>query len=256
MIDMSNKMKIIGVIPARYQSSRFPGKPLALILGKPMIWWVYQQCIKVPELDEVYVATDDERIYKTCEQLGMRVVMTSEQCHTGTDRVGEVAEKIAGDLYVNIQGDEPLIEPQMISDVIGIFRDEKVYYGSLRKQITDEEEISAQSTVKVVVDKNEDALYFSRSVIPSNVKDGRLARVYRHVGIYAYKREFLQTFIQLPPTELEAGEGLEQLRALENGYKLRVHETQFDTIGVDLPEHIPMVEKLIRSRDNINCTCL
>lgn len=249
MIDMSDKMKIIGVIPARYQSSRFPGKPLALILGKPMIWWVYQQCIKVPELDEVYVATDDDRIYKTCEQLGMRVVMTSEQCHTGTDRVGEVAEKIAGDLFVNIQGDEPLIEPQMISDVIGIFRDETVYYGSLRKQITDEEEISAQSTVKVVVDKNEDALYFSRSVIPSNVKDGRLARVYRHVGIYAYKREFLQTFIQLPPTELEAGEGLEQLRALENGYKLRVHETQFDTIGVDLPEHIPMVEALIRSRE-------
>ena len=249
MIDMSDKMKIIGVIPARYQSSRFPGKPLALILGKPMIWWVYQQCIKVPELDEVYVATDDERIYKTCEQLGMRVMMTSEQCHTGTDRVGEVAEKIAGDLFVNIQGDEPLIEPQMISDVIGIFRDETVYYGSLRKQITDEEEISAQSTVKVVVDKNEDALYFSRSVIPSNVKDGRLARVYRHVGIYAYKREFLQTFIQLPPTELEAGEGLEQLRALENGYKLRVHETQFDTIGVDLPEHIPMVEALIRSRE-------
>lgn len=249
MIDMSDKMKIIGVIPARYQSSRFPGKPLALILGKPMIWWVYQQCIKVPELDEVYVATDDERIYKTCEQLGMRVMMTSEQCHTGTDRVGEVAEKIAGDLFVNIQGDEPLIEPQMISDVIGIFRDETVYYGSLRKQITDEEEISAQSTVKVVVDKNEDALYFSRSVIPSNVKDGKLARIYRHVGIYAYKREFLQTFIQLPPTELEAGEGLEQLRALENGYKLRVHETQFDTIGVDLPEHIPMVEALIRSRE-------
>lgn len=249
MIDMSDKMKIIGVIPARYQSSRFPGKPLALILGKPMIWWVYQQCIKVPELDEVYVATDDERIFNTCEQFGMRVLMTSDRCHTGTDRVGEVAAKIEGDLFVNIQGDEPTIEPQMISDVIGIFRDESVYFGSLRKQITDEAEIRAQSTVKVVVDKNEDALYFSRSVIPSNVKDGRLARVYRHVGIYAYKRDFLTTFIQLPPTELEAGEGLEQLRALENGYKLRVHKTQFDTIGVDLPEHIPMVEALIRSRE-------
>lgn len=248
MIDMGDKMKIIGVIPARYQSSRFPGKPLALILGKPMIWWVYQQCVKVPELDEVYVATDDERIYKTCEQLGIRVLMTSDQCHTGTDRVGEVAAKIEGDLFVNIQGDEPTIEPQMISDVIDIFRDESVYFGSLRKQITDEAEIRAQSTVKVVVDKNEDALYFSRSIIPSNVKDGPLARVYRHVGIYAYKRDFLTTFIQLPPSELEAGEGLEQLRALENGYKLRVHETQFDTIGVDLPEHIPMVEQLIRNR--------
>ena len=241
-------MKIIGVIPARYQSSRFPGKPLALILDKPMIWWVYQQCMKVGELDEVYVATDDQRIFDTCEQLGMHVVMTSDQCHTGTDRVGEVAAKVDGDLFVNIQGDEPLIEPQMIRDIIGIFNDPAVYYGSLRKQITDEAEIQAPSTVKVVVDKNEDALYFSRSVIPSNVKDGKLARVYRHVGIYAYKRDFLMTFIQLPPAELEAGEGLEQLRALENGYKRRVHETQFDTIGVDLPEHIAMVEELIRAR--------
>ena len=240
-------MKTIGVIPARYQSSRFPGKPLADILGKPMIWWVYQQCIKVPELNEVYVATDDRRIYDVCEQYGIQVIMTSDQCRTGTDRVGEVAAKVDGDLYVNIQGDEPLIEPQMIRDIIGIFNDESVYYGSLRKQITDEAEIQAPSTVKVVVDKNEDALYFSRSVIPSNVKDGKLARVYRHVGIYAYKRDFLQTFIQLPPAELEAGEGLEQLRALENGYKIRVHETQFDTIGVDLPEHIAMVEELIRA---------
>lgn len=241
-------MKTIGVIPARYQSSRFPGKPLADILGKPMIWWVYQQCIKVPELNEVYVATDDRRIYDVCEQYGIQVIMTSDQCRTGTDRVGEVAAKVDGDLFVNIQGDEPLIEPQMIRDIIGIFNDESVYYGSLRKQITDEAEIQAPSTVKVVVDKNEDALYFSRSVIPSNVKDGKLARVYRHVGIYAYKRDFLQTFIQLPPAELEAGEGLEQLRALENGYKIRVHETQFDTIGVDLPEHIAMVEELIRAR--------
>jgi 3-deoxy-manno-octulosonate cytidylyltransferase (CMP-KDO synthetase) len=117
--------------------------------------------------------------------------MTSDQCRTGTDRVGEVAAKIDGDLFVNIQGDEPLIEPQMIRDIIGIFNDESVYYGSLRKQITDEAEILAPSTVKVVVDNNEDALYFSRSVIPSNVKDGKLARVYRHVGIYAYKRDFL-----------------------------------------------------------------
>ena len=201
-------MKTIGVIPARYQSSRFPGKPLADILGKPMIWWVYQQCIKVPELNEVYVATDDRRIYDVCEQYGIQVIMTSDQCRTGTDRVGEVAAKVDGDLFVNIQGDEPLIEPQMIRDIIGIFNDESVYYGS----------------------------------------DGKLARVYRHVGIYAYKRDFLQTFIQLPPAELEAGEGLEQLRALENGYKIRVHETQFDTIGVDLPEHIAMVEELIRAR--------
>ncbi len=238
-------MKIIGVIPARYQSSRFPGKPLADILGKPMIWWVYQQCLKVRELDEVYVATDDERIFNICTEFGMRVIMTSDQHRSGTDRLGEVATKVSGDLFVNIQGDEPLIEPQMIRDLIGIFDDQSVYYGSLRKQITDEAEIQAPSTVKVVVDKNEDALYFSRSVIPSNVKDGKPVRIYRHVGIYAYKRDFLMTFIQLPPSELEAVEGLEQLRALENGYKLRVHETQFDSIGVDLPEHIALVEQAI-----------
>ena len=238
-------MKIIGVIPARYQSSRFPGKPLADILGKPMIWWVYQQCLKVRELDEVYVATDDERIFNICTEFGMRVIMTSDQHRSGTDRLGEVATKVSGDLFINIQGDEPLIEPQMIRDLIGIFDDQSVYYGSLRKQITDEAEIQAPSTVKVVVDKNEDALYFSRSVIPSNVKDGKPVRIYRHVGIYAYKRDFLMTFIQLPPSELEVVEGLEQLRALENGYKLRVHETQFDSIGVDLPEHIALVEQAI-----------
>lgn len=243
-------MKIIGVIPARYQSSRFPGKPLAAILGKPMIWWVYQQCLKVQELDEVYVATDDERIFSTCTQLGIRVIMTSDQHRSGTDRLGEVASRIEAGIYVNIQGDEPLIEPQMIRDLIGIFSDSSVYYGSLRKQITDEAEIQATSTVKVVVDKNEDALYFSRSVIPSNVKDGKPVRIYRHVGIYAYKRDFLMTFIQLPPSELEAVEGLEQLRALENGYKLRVHETQFDSIGVDLPEHIALVEQAILKQSN------
>lgn len=243
-------MKIIGVIPARYQSSRFPGKPLADILGKPMIWWVYQQCLKVPELDEVYVATDDERIFNTCTQLGIRVIMTSYRHRSGTDRIGEVASRINADIYVNIQGDEPLIELQMIRDLISIFDDHSVYYGSLRKQITDEAEIQAPSTVKVVVDKNEDALYFSRSVIPSNIKDGKPVRVYRHVGIYAYKREFLNTFIQLPPSELESIEGLEQLRALENGYKLRVHETQYDSIGVDLPEHIALVEQAILHRSN------
>ena len=244
-------MKVIGIIPARWQSSRFPGKPLVDILGKPMIWWVYQQCLKVQELDEIYVATDDERIRQTCTDYGMQVVMTSDKHKTGSDRVGEVATKVEGDLFINIQGDEPVIEPQMIRDVIGIFRDESVYFGSLRKHITNEDEIKAQSTVKVVVDKNEDALYFSRNVIPSNVKDGKLARVFRHVGIYAYKRDFLLNFVSLPQTELELGEGIEPLRAMENGYKIRVHETQYDSIGVDYPEHVKLVEDVIRRRDGI-----
>lgn len=244
-------MKIIGVIPARWQSSRFPGKPLVDICGKPMICWVYQQCLKVQELKEVYVATDDDRIRRTCEDYGMRVIMTSDKHKTGSDRVGEVATKVEGDLFINIQGDEPVIEPQMIRDVIGIFEDETVYFGSLRKQITDEDEIKAQSTVKVVVDKNEDALYFSRNVIPSNIKDGKLARVFRHVGIYAYKRDFLQKFVAMPQTELELGEGIEPLRAMENGYSIRVHETQYSSIGVDYPEHVKLVEQVIRQRDGI-----
>lgn len=240
-------MKVIGVIPARYKSSRFPGKPLVDICGKPMIWWVYQQCLKVPEIDELYVATDDERIERACNQYGMNVIMTSDKHKTGSDRVGEVATKVKGDLFVNIQGDEPCIEPRMIQQVIEIFEDSSVYFGSLRKEITDKDEIEAYSTVKVVCDCNDDALYFSRNVIPSNIKDGMLARVFRHVGIYAYTKEFLLKFVNMPQTELELGEGIEPLRAMENGYKIRVRETEFESIGVDLPEHVQLVEQKINA---------
>ncbi len=237
--------RIVGVIPARYQSSRFPGKPLADICGKPMIWWVYQQCMKVKELDALYVATDDGRIENVCRTLGMNVMMTDSSHKTGTDRVGEVARKIEGDLFVNIQGDEPLIDPREIEEVIHIFDDRSVYYASLRVEITDPEEIEAASTVKVVVDSNSNALYLSRSPIPSNVKEDAPASVYRHVGIYAYRRDFLLKFTEMPQTELELGEGIEPLRALEKGYKFRVKETKYTSIGVDYPEHIRMVEKEI-----------
>lgn len=240
-------MKIIGVIPARYQSSRFPGKPLVDICGKPMIYWVYQQVKKVKEFDEVYVATDDERIKAACGEHNMNVIMTSDKHKTGSDRVAEVATKVEGDLFVNVQGDEPVINPEMIRQVISIFlEDDSVYFGSLKKEITDPEEIRATSTVKVVTDQNGDAMYFSRSVIPSNVKDGKLARVFRHVGIYAYKKEFLLKFTKMEQTELELGEAIEPLRAMERGYKIRLKETQYSSIGVDLPEHVAQVEKVIR----------
>ncbi len=248
---MINNMKVIGVIPARYKSSRFPGKPLVDILGKPMIWWVYQQCIKVPELDKVYVATDDDTIYQVCVAFQMPVIMTSDQHKTGSDRVGEVATKVQGDLFVNIQGDEPVINPAEISEVISIFEDASVEFGSLRIEITDPDEIAASSTVKVVVDKNDDALYFSRSIIPSNIKDGKLARIFRHVGIYAYKRDFLKMFVSMSQTELELGEGIEPLRAMENGYKIRVKETKYSSIGVDYPEQVSLVEQAIKLRDGI-----
>lgn len=240
--------KIIGVIPARYKSSRFPGKPLVDICGKPMIWWVYQQCLKVKKLNEIYVATDDERIRSICEQYNMNVVMTSSKHQTGSDRVGEVATMIEGDLFINIQGDEPLIDPREIEEVIDIFDDESVYFGSLRIEITDPEEISAYSTVKVVVDKNSDALFFSRNVIPSNQKGDLPARIFRHVGIYAYKRDFLIKFVSMPQTELELGEGIEPLRAMENGYKIRVRETKYSSVGVDYPEHVKLVEEVIRGK--------
>ncbi len=242
-------MKIIGVIPARYQSSRFPGKPLVPICGKPMIYRVYQQAKKVPEFDEVYIATDDERIRSTCEEFGMPVIMTSDRHATGSDRVAEVASKVDGDLFVNVQGDEPVIAPEMIQQVISIFtEDPTVLFGSLKKEITDPDEIKAYSTVKVVTDDKGDALYFSRSVIPSNIKDGKLARVFRHVGIYAYKKDFLLKFASMEQTELELGEGIEPLRAMQKGYKIRLKETNYSSIGVDLPEHIAMVEQVMREQ--------
>ncbi len=250
---MEKTLKIIGVIPARYKSSRFPGKPLVDICGKPMIWWVYQQAMKVHEFDKVYVATDDERIKAACDEHNMNVIMTSDRHQTGSDRVAEVASKVDGDLFINIQGDEPVINPEMIQEVISIFfEDETVTFGSLKKEITDPKEIRAASTVKVVTDQKGDAMYFSRSVIPSNIKDGQMARVFRHVGIYAYKREFLEAFSKMTQTELELGEGIEPLRAMERGYKMRLKETKHSSIGVDLPEHIEKVERVIQGIDKLD----
>ena len=241
-------MKIIGVIPARYKSSRFPGKPLVDIGGKPMIWWVYQQCLQVKELDEIYVATDDKRIENTCKKLGLNVIMTSEKHETGSDRVGEVAQNVEGDLFVNIQGDEPLIDPREIQEVIKIFDDSDVDFGSLRIEISNPDEIQALSTVKIVVDKNDWALFMSRNVIPSNSKGGPIAKVYRHVGIYAYRKNFLLKFINMEQTTLELAEGIEPLRALENGYKFKVKETTYQSVGVDYPEHVQLVENVLRQR--------
>ena len=250
-------MKFIGIIPARYASTRFPAKPLALLGGKPVIQRVYEQVAGV--LDEAYVATDDERIERAVAGFGGRAIMTSTDHRSGTDRCREAldkAEALCGerfDIVVNIQGDEPVINPEMIQEVISIFfEDETVTFGSLKKEITDPDEIKATSTVKVVTDQKGDAMYFSRSVIPSNVKDGKLARVFRHVGIYAYKRDFLEEFSKMSQTELELGEGIEPLRAMERGYKMRLKETKHSSIGVDLPEHIEKVERVIKGIDTLD----
>ena len=244
-------MNVIGIIPARYESSRFPGKPLAKICGKPMIWWVYQQCKKVKSFDEVYVATDDKRIGSVCENYGILYLMTSSTCSTGSDRVAEASRMIDADVFINVQGDEPLIKPEMIEELITVFRDfDNVYYATLKSRIEDEMEIQSENTVKVVTDLNGVGLYFSRSVIPSGLK-GYKGEVYRHVGIYGYRKDFLLEFAKLPKSELELAEGIEPLRALESGYRIHVSETNYKSVGVDVPEHISVVENIIMQGRNL-----
>lgn len=239
-------MKIIGVIPARYASSRFAGKPLADICGRPMIWWVYQQALKVREIDELYVATDDERIRSVCAQYDMRSMMTSEHHKTGADRIAEVAARTDGDIYLNIQGDEPLIEPEAIRNIIELKVNSKEPYVGLRSCIENVDAVNDPNTVKAVTDLNGYALYFSRSPIPYT-KD--LSCVYRCMGLYAYDRNMLLDFQKWGQSRLEIAEkGIEMLRAMEHGIKVKLFDTKWHSIGVDLPEHIPMVEAVMKGK--------
>ena len=234
-------MKILGVIPARYESTRFPGKPLALISGKPMIWWVYNRAKNAVGLDDIYVATDDKRIYDVCKENEMNVVMTSENIRTGADRVAEVAKIIVADVYINIQGDEPLIKPEAIEQIIGYLkRNRDVYYLGLKSRISDENEWKNYNVVKAITDVNGDAMYFSREPIPTIFDQSVSHRV---MGLYGYRRDFLLTFLELGQSALEKAErGVEMLRAMENGYKVRLIDTEYHSIGVDLPEHIIEIE--------------
>ncbi len=241
-------MKIIGVIPARYESSRFPGKPLAQIKGKPMVWWVYSQAMKVKEIDEVYVATDDDRIMEVCSQYGMRAMMTSKDHRTGADRVAEVATRTDGDIYLNIQGDEPLIDPGEIRQVIRILDDPEVEYAALRQRIENDEEYTNPSVVKAVIDLQGNALYLTRCAAPYNFASHQAAG-WHLVGLYSYRRQFLLDFLSWGQSELEKAEnGIECNRALEHGRKLRLEETGFSTFGVDHPEQIALVEKIMEER--------
>lgn len=239
--------KVVAVIPARYESSRFPGKPLAKIHDKPMIQWVYERVKGVEGINDVYVATDDERIFDTVECFGGKVIMTSKAHKSGTDRISEAISKIDDDidLVLNIQGDEPMIKKEMISQLISAFDDESVNMATLKKRLYDEDDIKNPNIAKVITDVNNDAIYFSRSTIPYN-RDGKDdIKYFKHIGVYGYKKHFLNKFTNLNKSTLEKLEQLEQLRVIENGYKIRVVETEFESIGVDLPEHIIKVEKLI-----------
>lgn len=234
--------KIIAMIPARYQSSRFPAKPLALIKGKPMIQWVYERVSAAEGISEVYVATDDERIYDEVIRFGGKCMMTGD-CACGTDRVYQASKDIDCDIVLNIQGDEPLIKVEMIQDLISAFEDESVVMATLKKRVETEREVTDPNVVKVITDHNEDAIYFSRYGIPYNRDNRADVPYFKHIGAYGYTKEFLKTYVNLPEAELENIEKLEQLRVLENGYKIRVKETKHQSIGVDLPEHIALVEE-------------
>jgi len=241
-------MKVLGIIPARYASTRFEGKALADILGKPMIQHVYERASGAKTLEELMVATEDQRIFEAVERFGGRVVMTAQH-PTGTDRLAEVAERCDAEVIVNVQGDEPLIEPAMIDEAVEpILEDSSIDLGTLVHRIRFVEEYNNPNVVKVVVDRSGFAMYFSRSPIPY-MKSGVWRSdvpIYKHVGLYVYRRDVLLKFAQMPATPLEIGEGLEQLRFLENGYRMKVVETHYESVGVDTPEDLEEVKSRLR----------
>ena len=240
-------MKIIAMIPSRYGSVRFPGKPLALIKGKPMIQYVYENVKKVSVVDAVYVATDDRRISEAVHAFGGKALMTSSDHTCGTDRLAEcvrILQLDEADLVLNIQGDEPLIRREMILDLISCFDDEDVYMGTLKKKITAADELDNPNVVKVISDKKDDAIYFSRYCLPYE-RDGKKETHYKHIGVYGYKVWFLTKLSRMKRTGLEAAESLEQLRVIENGYRIRVKETKCQSIGVDTPEQLEKVEYMM-----------
>ena len=234
-------MKVLCIIPARYASTRLPGKPLRDIAGKPMIVRVYERATGAQRVHEVVVATDDERIRAAVEEHGGNAVMTRADHATGTDRLAEVAaQRPDCDLIINVQGDEPLIDPAVIDALVAPFEhDMALMMATAKTEITDAAEMENPNNVKVVVDRTGNALYFSRARIPYARNAG--AKVYKHIGIYAYRRDFLLAYAKMAQTELECSESLEQLRALENGYRIRVVETDAVFIGVDTEEDLAAV---------------
>jgi len=242
--------KVLGIIPARYASTRFPGKPLALIRGKSMIMRVYERAKECSSLSRVIVATDDQRIFSHVSESGGEVMMTSAEHRSGTERIGEAVNLIRAeepgsvyDLVVNIQGDEPLLNPLQIDEVLKCFSDPSVQIGTLMKIITEKDELFNPNVVKLVTDRQGRALYFSRSPIPflrgvpeQQWKDDH--PYFKHIGIYAYRTEVLRELVSLPAATLELAESLEQLRWLEHGYRIQVEQTDTESVAVDTPEDL------------------
>lgn len=247
-------MKFIGIIPARYASTRFPGKPLAILGGIPVIERVYKQVASI--LDNVYVATDDERIYNAVNAFGGNVIMTSEHHKSGTDRVEEAVSKINGDfdVVINIQGDEPFIQQSQIETLCRCFEDPQTQIATLGKLFgNDIEAIANANSPKIITDNNGYAMYFSRSIIPfirgfNKDEWGALFPFLKHIGLYAYRRNTLSEITKLPQSSLEKAESLEQLRWLQNGYKIKVGLTDVETIGIDTPADLERAEIFLASR--------
>jgi 3-deoxy-manno-octulosonate cytidylyltransferase (CMP-KDO synthetase) len=240
------RTRILGVVPARFASSRFPGKALASLAGKPMVQHVYERAKMSRYLDDVLVATDDERIAHVVRGFNGRVRLTLPHHPTGTDRLAEVASAEPATLYVNIQGDEPLIDPEAIdAAILSVLAEDEVAMGTLKKRIYDPLEINNPNVVKVVTNLLNDAIYFSRWPIPFDRDGGEGAPLlFKHVGLYVYRRDFLLHYPDLTVGPLEQAERLEQLRALENGYRIRVAETDYESLGVDTPEDLERVNQL------------
>lgn len=229
-------LKILGVIPARYASSRFPGKALAFIGGKTMLEHVWDRASESRYLTSLVIATDDERIRDAAERFRARVMMTRDDHLSGTDRVAEAASASNADIVVNIQGDEPMLDPSAIdAALLGLLERDDAVMGTLKKRIEHDAEIQDPNVVKVVSDREGNAIYFSRSPIPYRRDQGDSTSYFKHLGLYVYRRDFLLAYPDLPVGPLERAEKLEQLRALENGYKIRVVETDYESVGVDTP---------------------
>jgi 3-deoxy-manno-octulosonate cytidylyltransferase (CMP-KDO synthetase) len=247
-------MKIIAFIPARYHSSRLPAKPLALITGLPMIQHVYQCALASSGLHAIYVATDDQRIAECVRSFGGQFIMTSPKHASGTDRIAEAAQKLRlqpEDLIVNIQGDQPSFHPSLITAMINpLLADQSLLMSTLKYKIRDQNEINNPHHVKIVTDKEDFALYFSRAPIPFYRDAQGIGSYYKHLGFYAYRLHFLKIFTSLPIGPLEAAEKLEQLRALEHGFNIKVAESAHDSPEVDTPQDISKLEGLIQKPAN------
>lgn len=238
-------MRVLGMIPARYGSKRFPGKPLAMLQGKPLVQWVYERAKKSKYLSRIIVATDDVRIMRLVWKFGGEAMLTSKNARSGTDRIAEAAKKMAGEIVVNIQGDEPLIRPQTIDAVVLALRKEsRLLMATAATRLRNISECQSPQVVKVVLDRHSNALYFSRSLIPFYLN--YYAKIfYKHIGIYAYRKNFLLRFSKWKQTPLELAESLEQLRALEYGTRIKVVLVHQHSYGVDNKEDLAKVKRLL-----------